>query len=97
MRTFQAAVLVRELAARENVIGRLLHAASRASPCAPPLWPILPRARRESGGAARALAATRSASSARQAWSADARVANVPHGVEQLTQLAAACVAGPRR
>jgi branched-chain amino acid transport system permease protein len=25
----------------------------------------------------------------------DARVAGVPHGVEQLTQLAAACVAGP--
>jgi ABC-type branched-subunit amino acid transport system ATPase component/ABC-type branched-subunit amino acid transport system permease subunit len=93
MRTFQAAVLVRELSARENVsvgyYSRVPRLAIRAA-----VWPILP-------GAGREAAALRERSSealrfvAAGQW-ADARVANVPHGVEQLTQLAAACVAGPK-
>jgi ABC-type branched-subunit amino acid transport system ATPase component/ABC-type branched-subunit amino acid transport system permease subunit len=92
MRTFQAAVLVRELAVRDNVAvgyaARLPHLGLRA-----PLWPALPRAQHESRTLRRrshdALAFVGA-----QTWS-PARVANVPHGVEQLTQLAAATVAGP--
>lgn len=93
MRTFQAAVLVRELSASENVsVGyytRIPRLAMRAA-----AWPILPGARREAGALGEhSAAAMRFVGAGR--W-ADARVANVPHGVEQLTQLAAACVAGPK-
>jgi branched-chain amino acid transport system permease protein len=93
MRTFQAAVLVRELSASENVsVGyytRVPRLAMRAA-----AWPILPGARREAGALREHSAAALRFVAAGQ-W-ADARVANVPHGVEQLTQLAAACVAGPK-
>ena len=93
MRTFQAAVLVRELSASENVsVGyytRIPRLAMRAA-----AWPILPGTRREAG-ALREHSATALRFVAAGQW-ADARVANVPHGVEQLTQLAAACVAGPK-
>jgi branched-chain amino acid transport system permease protein len=93
MRTFQAAVLVRELSARENVsvgfYSRVPRLAMRA-----PVWPILPGAGREAASLReRSTEALRFVAAGR--W-ADARVANVPHGVEQLTQLAAACVAGPK-
>ena len=93
MRTFQAAVLVRELSASENVsVGyytRIPRLAMRAA-----AWPILPGARREAGALREHSAAALRFVGAGP-W-ADARVANVPHGVEQLTQLAAACVAGPK-
>jgi len=92
-RTFQTAVLVKELPARSNVaIGRYArvpHIAARA-----PVWPLLPSAHRDS----RALAAQADAALAlvgMGAW-AGQRVAQVPHGVEQLTQLAAAAVSGSR-
>jgi branched-chain amino acid transport system permease protein len=92
MRTFQAAVLVQELPARENVLvglySRVPRIASRS-----PLWPLLPTARRD---------ARRMRTQANEAldfvgassWGAH-RIADAPHGVEQLTQLAAACVAQP--
>lgn len=91
-RTFQAAQLVRELSASQNVsVGlytHLPHLLRRAA-----IWPFLPGARRESvtltrqaGDALRAVGAG--------AW-ADRRIADVPHGIEQLTQLAAVCVAAP--
>jgi branched-chain amino acid transport system permease protein len=92
MRTFQSVVLVRELTTRDNVsIGlysRVPRVAARA-----PLWPALPGARRDARRM-RAEAGEALAFVGAQQW-ADTHVAGVPHGVEQLTQLAAACVAGP--
>lgn len=90
-RTFQTAVLVKELTARANVAvglySRVPGIALRA-----PVWPLLPGARRQSrdmrGRAEDALAQVGMGS-----W-AGKRVAEVPHGVEQLTQLAAAAVSG---
>ncbi|HEV7132174.1 MAG TPA: ATP-binding cassette domain-containing protein [Gaiellaceae bacterium] len=91
-RTFQSAVLVQELPARQNVtVGlytRIPHLALRA-----PFWPALPSARRESRRVRSAVLDALEFVGARQ-W-ADARVADIPHGIEQLTQLAAACASGP--
>ena len=92
MRTFQAAVLVRELSARENVLvglySRVPRIASRS-----PVWQLLPTARRDARRmrtqADEALGFVDAA-----AWAAR-KIADAPHGVEQLTQLAAACVAQP--
>jgi branched-chain amino acid transport system permease protein len=58
------------------------------------LWPVIPSARRDS----REMATT-AGNALRQVglgstWSSS-RVADIPHGVEQLTQLAAACVGEP--
>jgi branched-chain amino acid transport system permease protein len=92
MRTFQSVVLVRELTTRENVsIGlysRVPRIATRAV-----IWPALPGARRD--GARMQREAGNALSFVGAAPWAHTRVAGVPHGVEQLTQLAAACVAGP--
>ena len=92
-RTFQTAVLVKELTTRANVaIGlytRVPRVAARA-----PAWPLLPGSRRTTctmtAQADRALSLVGMGSWARK------RVAEVPHGVEQLTQLAAAAVSGSR-
>ncbi|BEP16408.1 branched-chain amino acid ABC transporter ATP-binding protein/permease [Acidothermaceae bacterium B102] len=93
MRTFQSAVMVKELTTRANVgiglysrIGRL---GTRSL-----AWPLIPSAHRD----AQAMSAT-SAGALRTVglssrWQSS-RVADIPHGVEQLTQLAAACVSGP--
>ncbi|MBW4025319.1 MAG: ATP-binding cassette domain-containing protein [Proteobacteria bacterium] len=91
-RTFQAAQLVRELTTSQNVSVGLytdLPGILRRAP----VWPFLPSARRDmlrvqkkSADAIRAVEA--------DAW-ADRKIADVPHGVEQLTQLAAVCIAGP--
>ena len=93
MRTFQTAVLVKDLPARENVTiglyGRVKHIPSRAL-----IWPLIPSARRDHRDMReQARAALQSAGLDRR-W-AGALVADVPHGVEQLTQLAAACVGLP--
>ncbi|HZQ63677.1 MAG TPA: ATP-binding cassette domain-containing protein [Gaiellaceae bacterium] len=92
MRTFQAPVLVRELSVGENVGVGLYSRVPRITPRAP-VWPVLPGARRDgrrireqANDALRLVGAERWRSS---------RIANVPHGIQQLTQLAAACVAGP--
>jgi branched-chain amino acid transport system permease protein len=93
MRTFQAAVLVRELAARDNVsVGfytRVPRLATRA-----PLWPTLPGLRRDARTIREHSEATLAFVGA-GGWE-QSRVASVPHGVEQLTQLGAACVASPK-
>jgi branched-chain amino acid transport system permease protein len=92
-RTFQSAALVGELPARQNVmIGpytRIPRLVERS-----PLWPALPATRRETRKA-RAAVGEALALVGADAW-ANARVADVPHGIEQLTQLAAATVAGPK-
>jgi len=93
MRTFQSAVLVRELSTQSNVgIGlysRVPGIAARA-----PIWPLLPSGRRDSRSIASRATDALAAVGLADGW-ASTRVADVPHGVEQLTQLAAACVAEP--
>ena len=93
MRTFQTAVLVRELSTRQNVgIGlysRVPRIAGRAL-----AWPLFPSAHRDARSIRERATAALSSVGLASAW-ADARVADVPHGVEQLTQLAAACVGEP--
>jgi branched-chain amino acid transport system permease protein len=93
MRTFQTAVMVRELTTQANVsvglYNRYTHIGSRSL-----AWPALSSARRDS----RQIAST-SRGALRKVglgpeWSST-QVANIPHGVEQLTQLAAACVGSP--
>ncbi|HTI02821.1 MAG TPA: ATP-binding cassette domain-containing protein [Acidisoma sp.] len=91
-RTFQAAQLVRELSAGQNVsVGlhtQIPHLFRRA-----PVWPFLPSARADIASlnhrSAEALRAVDAG-----AW-VDRHIADVPHGIEQLTQLAAVCVAAP--
>jgi branched-chain amino acid transport system permease protein len=92
MRTFQAPVLVRELPAIANVgvglYNRVPHLVMRA-----PVWSALPRARRD-GARMRETAAEALRFVGAAQW-APTRVANIPHGVQQLTQFAAACAPGP--
>jgi branched-chain amino acid transport system permease protein len=92
MRTFQSPVLVRELSALRNVFvgyyARVPRVATRS-----PVWPIVPTARRDARRMRSASVDAMNFVGAGQ-W-ANSRVADVPHGVEQLTQLAAACVSGP--
>lgn len=93
MRTFQTAVMVREVTTRENVSIGLFHK-YRWIPSRSIVWPLLPGARRDS----RSLYAQSHAALAEvglnQTW-ATTKVADIPHGVEQLTQLAAACAGSP--
>ncbi|MCX7521016.1 ATP-binding cassette domain-containing protein [Microbacterium sp. STN6] len=93
LRTFQTAVLADELSVRESVTIGLYHRTPRVA-LRSLIWPLLPSARRdhrrirsEAGEAIRSVGLAES-------WN-EARVADVPHGVEQLTQLAAACVGEP--
>jgi branched-chain amino acid transport system permease protein len=92
MRTFQAPVLVRELPAIANVgvglYSRVPHLVARA-----PAWSALPGARRD-GRRLRETAGEALRFVGAEEWGST-RVANVPHGVQQLTQLAAACAPGP--
>jgi branched-chain amino acid transport system permease protein len=91
-RTFQAAELVRELTTRQNVLVGLYSGVPgiirRAA-----FWPMLPSGRRDmrrmQARAAEALLSVGAGD-----WT-NRRVGDVPHGVEQLTQLASVCVAGP--
>jgi ABC-type branched-subunit amino acid transport system ATPase component len=91
-RTFQAAQLVRELSTSQNVsVGlytRIPGIVRRA-----PVWPMIGSGQRDlaevtsqSAEALRAVGA--------EGW-AGRRVADIPHGIEQLTQLAAVTVARP--
>ncbi|HLH82944.1 MAG TPA: ATP-binding cassette domain-containing protein [Trebonia sp.] len=90
-RTFQTAVLVKELTARANVAIGLYSQVPRIALRAP-VWPLLPAARRQGRDMA-ARAGNALAQVGMGSW-AGTRVAEVPHGVEQLTQLAAAAVSG---
>ncbi len=91
-RTFQDATLVRELSARDNVaIG--LYSQVPAIAARGPVWPALPGSR-----ATTRTIRGRSAGALDYVGASDwrrARIADVPHGIEQLTQLAAAVVASP--
>lgn len=91
-RTFQAAELVRELTTSENVsVGLYTQVPGIARRAA--VWPMLPSGRRDSARVrSRADGALRSVEAGH--WT-HRRVADVPHGIEQLTQLASVCVAGP--
>ncbi len=93
MRTFQTAVLVKELSARDNVtlglFSRFRGIGARAL-----AWPLIPSARRDSRQMAARATASLGAVGLAEPWTS-ARVGDVPHGVEQLTQLAAACAGQP--
>ncbi|TXN29966.1 ABC transporter permease subunit [Lacisediminihabitans profunda] len=93
MRTFQSAVLVRELTAQENV-GIGLYSRFPGIAARSPIWPLLMGARRDSRAIAQKSIAALTSVGLSSGW-ATTRVADVPHGVEQLTQLAAACIAEP--
>jgi len=91
-RTFQAAQLVRELPTSRNVMVGLYNSVPgivRRSA----FWPLLPSGHRDGAAMLRqseqALRAVGAGS-----W-IDAKVGDVPHGIEQLTQLATVRVAGP--
>jgi branched-chain amino acid transport system permease protein len=91
-RTFQAAELVRSLSTAQNVLVGLYSEtpgiARRAA-----IWTLLRSGRRDLASMmSRAEEALGSVGAAR--WTSK-RVGDVPHGVEQLTQLASVCVAGP--
>jgi branched-chain amino acid transport system permease protein len=91
-RTFQAAELVRELTPIHNVMVGLFSLKPRIIRRAP-FWPFLPSGRRDMGWMeARSRAALEMVGAG--AWIGRA-VGDVPHGVEQLTQLASVCVAAP--
>jgi branched-chain amino acid transport system permease protein len=90
-RTFQTAVLVKELPVLTNVAIGSYSRVPRISLRAP-VWPLLPSAHRD-GRVMTRQAADALALVGMQDW-ARQRVVEVPHGVEQLTQLAAACVSG---
>jgi branched-chain amino acid transport system permease protein len=93
LRTFQSAVLADELSIRESVTIGLYHRTPRIA-ARSMIWPLLPTAlrdhRRIRAEASEAIAAVGLA----EKWNG-VRVADVPHGVAQLTQLAAACVGEP--
>lgn len=93
MRTFQSAVLVRELPLLANTtVG--LYSTVRAVAARSLVWPFLPSARRDSRAMARNAGAALDAVGLEREWHARA-VQDVPHGVEQLTQLAASVVSDP--
>ena len=91
-RTFQAAELVRELTPGQNVMVGLFDSKPRIVERAA-IWPLLPSARRDmtwmEGRSRDALQMVGAGS-----W-AERKIGDVPHGVEQLTQLASVCVAAP--
>ncbi|MCB8882545.1 ATP-binding cassette domain-containing protein [Acidisoma cellulosilytica] len=91
-RTFQAAQLVRELTTSQNVsVGlytKIPGIVRRAA-----IWPLLPSGQRDLGWmTTQAVAALQSVGATN--WT-ERRIGDVPHGVEQLTQLASVCVAAP--
>jgi branched-chain amino acid transport system permease protein len=91
-RTFQAAQLVRELPTSRNVMVGLYNSVPgivRRSA----IWPLLPSGHRD--GASMLATAEQALRAVGAGKWADARVGDVPHGIEQLTQLATVRVAGP--
>jgi branched-chain amino acid transport system permease protein len=92
-RTFQSAVLVREIPVLDNTtVG--LYSTVRRIAARSVIWPLLPSARRDSRElAARSTAALESVG-LEDRW-LGTRVRDVPHGVEQLTQLASSIVSEP--
>jgi branched-chain amino acid transport system permease protein len=91
-RTFQAAQLVKELTTTQNVMVGLFDRVPRILGRAA-FWPLLPSGRRDLAAMHRRSAETLALVGAGE-WTAR-QVGDVPHGIEQLTQLASVCVAGP--
>lgn len=93
MRTFQTAVMVKELTTSQNVsvgtYSRYPRIGLRSL-----AWPVIPSARRDSKRIAASAAEALRSVGVSAAWSSS-RVADIPHGVEQLTQLASACAGQP--
>jgi branched-chain amino acid transport system permease protein len=91
-RSFQAAQLIKELTTRQNVLVGAYGLAANVGPRAL-VWPLLRSARRDMERASeRAVHALRAVGAG--GWT-DRRIRDVPHGIEQLTQLASVCVASP--
>jgi branched-chain amino acid transport system permease protein len=91
-RSFQAAQLIKELTTRQNVLvgayGLAANVGARAV-----VWPLLQSARRDMDRVSdRAVSALRAVGAG--GWT-ERRIRDVPHGIEQLTQLASVCVASP--
>ena len=91
-RTFQAAQLVRELTASRNILVGLFDRVPGIVRRAP-FWPLLPSGRRD-GARMQARAEQELRSVGAGNW-ANRRVRDIPHGIEQLTQLASVTVAEP--
>jgi branched-chain amino acid transport system permease protein len=58
------------------------------------IWPMLPSARRDSRRMTAVASTSLTAVGLGEPWTSS-RLADVPHGIEQLTQLAAACASQP--
>ncbi len=93
MRSFQTAAMVSELSTRDNVTIGLFNRYPRIG-LRSPAWPLIPSARRDSRTMTASALEALSAVGVQRPW-VRTQVANVPHGVEQLTQLAAVCVGRP--
>jgi branched-chain amino acid transport system permease protein len=91
-RTFQAAQMVHELSLADNTLVGLYHDTPRVVERAP-LWPLLPSGRRD-GAAMQQKARSVLERVGVGRWS-DRNIGDVPHGIEQLAQLASVCVAAP--
>jgi branched-chain amino acid transport system permease protein len=93
MRTFQSAVLVRELPILDNTtVG--LYSTVKGIAGRSVIWPLLPSARRDSRELRERSAAALESVGLKTTWH-ETQLRDVPHGVEQLTQLAASIVSGP--
>ena len=92
-RTFQSAVLVREIPVLDNTTvglsSTVKHLAARSV-----IWPLLPGARRDSRELRARSSAALESVGLESRWHST-QVRDVPHGVEQLTQLASSIVAEP--
>lgn len=93
MRTFQTASMVSELSTKDNVTIGLFSRYPRIG-VRSMAWPMIPSARRDSRSMAATATQALRAVGVAPPWFRT-RVADIPHGVEQLTQLAAACVGRP--
>lgn len=92
-RTFQSAVLVREIPVLHNTtVG--LYSTIRRIAARSPIWPLLPSARRDSRALAERSTAALESVGLEKRWHG-MQVRDVPHGVEQLTQLASVVVSEP--
>jgi branched-chain amino acid transport system permease protein len=93
MRTFQTAVMVKAVTTRENVTIGLFHKYRRI-PSRSLIWPLLRSGRRDGRELVERSRAALLDAGLDDTWSRT-KVADIPHGVEQLTQLAAACAGAP--
>ena len=91
-RTFQAAQLVRDLTPTRNVMVGLFDLVPGIVRRAP-LWPLLRSGRRD-GARMHERSARELTALGAGGW-VDRRIGDVPHGIEQLTQLASVSVAAP--